>query len=675
MKIETRELLIENSLVAADPTPISGSNLLHGSVNIGPEYEIAFDFKLDAIREGEWSNVLDVTLTPWQGAIAGYRCPSVFIPPSSQSLHICTAISDETSHCFNTDLLDLGQWYNLKITQSQVDLGFDHGTSGTKHVWEIFLNGERVYTVDNSAPQTFENVNVLMSNSWPPALGEYDNFSFNPDLTSTVAEHTINPNLDQLFIDQYKVWSCFRDTVTGFYCDQMSTTAVSNCSGFFSAASTGWGLIIDAIAAETGLISRDVALRRAKETMTNINSNWPRDSNGWFSHWTERTFVKVGEYSTIDSAIMISGSYFAAKYFQDAELTELAASIGATPNYDLIFDGDNGDRMFMISEGAGAMSAKTAPFNEYYLLSYLAKIHEAEGNTRAASFFEDCFGEDGKPVGRNGYPFTTEYNGHEMMSDGNWLVTTFTVQFPWFAVKGMHDNKFWSETVYPSWAAAERDYWSPSGGANVDWAAFDTAWGVSGTAGHAFGCGAGDSPASYMVQSMDGSAYNIFSAANMAPFMAVDDQVEADLNWLYDNDVAYVKSFKDGSTAKLLWRYSGLWTWWRASTVTSVDYSTMVMGYALKHLPEDFYPMHNSCILNEPTTTTPPTTTTSTTTTTTTTTLPPTTTTPTTTTPTTTTTTTTTEPTTSTREHNIKSSMQQPHLLSFLQFYSIMSTI
>merc|ERR1711892_1346959 len=247
---------------------------------------------------------------------------------------------------------------------------------------------------------------------------------------------------------------------------------------------------------------------------------------------------------------------------------------------------------------------------------------EAEGNTRAASFFEDCFGEDGKPVGRNGYPFTTEYNGHEMMSDGNWLVTTFTVQFPWFAVKGMHDNKFWSETVYPSWAAAERDYWSPSGGANVDWAAFDTAWGVSGTAGHAFGCGAGDSPASYMVQSMDGSAYNIFSAANMAPFMSVDDQVEADLNWLYDNDVAYVKSFKDGSTAKLLWRYSGLWTWWRASTVTSVDYSTMVMEYALKHLPEDFYPMHNSCILNEPTTTTPPTTTTSTTTTTTTTTEP-----------------------------------------------------
>lgn len=440
--IQQRTYHWDSSLLAADPTPISLGNLLHENVDIGPEYEIAFDLKLNTVKPVDWSNILDVTFASWQGNIQGYRCPSVFIPPGDRFLHICTAINDQANHCFNTDYLELGQWYNLKITQRQVDLGFDHGVSGTKHVWEIYLDGEKVYTVDNNNPQTFENVNVLLSNWWPTPDGDYDNFSFNPTLTSTVSEHTINPDLDQLFIDQYKVWSCFRDTVTGFYCDQMSTTAVSNCAGFFSAASTGWGLIIDAIAAETGLIAPDVALRRAKETMTNINDNWPRDSNGWFSHWTERTFVKVGEYSTIDSAIMISGAYFAAKYFQDAELTELAKSIGTTPNYDLIFDGDNGDRMYMVSNGGGAMSAQTAPFNEYYLLSYLAKIHEEEGNTRAASFFADCFGEEGKPVGRNGYPRTTEYNGHEMMSDGHWLLTTFTVQFPWFAVKGMHDNKW-----------------------------------------------------------------------------------------------------------------------------------------------------------------------------------------------------------------------------------------
>ena len=50
----------------------------------------------------------------------------------------------------------------------------------------------------------------------------------------------------------------------------------------------------------------------------------------------------------LDSAIMISGAYFAAKYFNDPEITALAKSIGTTPNYDTIFDGDNGNRMYMV---------------------------------------------------------------------------------------------------------------------------------------------------------------------------------------------------------------------------------------------------------------------------------------------------------------------------------------
>ena len=50
----------------------------------------------------------------------------------------------------------------------------------------------------------------------------------------------------------------------------------------------------------------------------------------------------------LDSAIMISGAYFAAKYFNDPEITALANSIGTTPNYDTIFDGDNGNRMYMV---------------------------------------------------------------------------------------------------------------------------------------------------------------------------------------------------------------------------------------------------------------------------------------------------------------------------------------
>ena len=44
----------------------------------------------------------------------------------------------------------------------------------------------------------------------------------------------------------------------------------------------------------------------------------------------------------------------------------------------------------------------------------------------------------------------------------------------------MHDNPWWKDTIYPNWAQAERDWWTRSDGANVDWAAFDASWGVSG---------------------------------------------------------------------------------------------------------------------------------------------------------------------------------------------------
>ena len=72
-----------------------------------------------------------------------------------------------------------------------------------------------------------------LANNWTPAPGLWRNFNFQLDLTGdSVQPHTINPDLSQLFIDQYLFWSNFRDEVTGFYCDGQSTTSGSTCSGF-----------------------------------------------------------------------------------------------------------------------------------------------------------------------------------------------------------------------------------------------------------------------------------------------------------------------------------------------------------------------------------------------------------------------------------------------------------
>ena len=52
--------------------------------------------------------------------------------------------------------------------------------------------------------------------------------------------------------------------------------------------------MIDAVAAETGLISKKLARAQAKQTLENINTKWPRDNRGWFCHYTGDTFQPVG---------------------------------------------------------------------------------------------------------------------------------------------------------------------------------------------------------------------------------------------------------------------------------------------------------------------------------------------------------------------------------------------
>ena len=87
--------------------------------------------------------------------------------------------------------------------------------------------------------------------------------------------------------------------------------------------------MMDVVAAEVGLLSHSRALAQATQTMENIRDFWPRDSRGWFTHYTSQaspTWTVEGEYSTIDSAIMIAGAIMAGNYFP--ELKSLADTLG-----------------------------------------------------------------------------------------------------------------------------------------------------------------------------------------------------------------------------------------------------------------------------------------------------------------------------------------------------------
>ena len=81
----------------------------------------------------------------------------------------------------------------------------------------------------------------------------------------------------------------------------------------------------------------------------------------------------------------------------------------------------------------------------------------------------------------------------------------------------------------------------------------------------------------------------------MAGFLPVantemKDTINDQLEWLYSNGVcAYETELPDGRKPKILWRCSIRLSDWRAPSVDSIDFSTMILGYATNFLPMNFY--------------------------------------------------------------------------------------
>ena len=100
----------------------------------------------------------------------------------------------------------------------------------------------------------------------------------------------------------------------------------------------------------------------------------------------------------------------------------------------------------------------------------------------------------------------------------------------------------------------------------------------------------------YSVERIDGSSDLIISAAIMAGFLPSADteelrqEINAQLETMYTNDIcAYPVTLQSGEKPKILWRCSARVPDWRCPSVDSIDFSTMILGFASNFLPADFY--------------------------------------------------------------------------------------
>lgn len=399
--------------------------------------------------------------------------------------------------------------------------------------------------------------------------------------------------VDPLFHDAFLFWNAFRDPENGLYCDTISFDSTIVCgsnNNRYSSAGTGMGLIADCVFAEIGLLNHSDAKQRTLKTITTLLNQWPRERfHGFFVHFTNRAFDVIGEYSTVDTTEMTMGALFAGNYF-GGDVKVAAENLANKTSWSDAIKGAKNPTIFPVVNGdTGAMSGNIEPYNEYYLVSYLAKLMDSDPNSKASIYFNTFMGSNGPPPGYDGHPVHKNYWGYDLLTDNpNTFMSSFIPQFCWFLSRGFHTNEYYSNILYPSWLLADMKFWSlaltPS----------DEVWGHK-IYGKIWGCGAGDSPSGYHVERIDGSDQLVFSAAIMAGFLGaandtLREQINTQLSWLYENNIcAYQKKLPDGTRPKILWRCSAKQPNWRANGVDSIDFSTMVLGYATNFVSKSFY--------------------------------------------------------------------------------------
>lgn len=396
--------------------------------------------------------------------------------------------------------------------------------------------------------------------------------------------------VDETMEDLFQFWSAFRDPRTGVFCDSLQFGDTVICGGgnhLYSSAGTGMGLIAECVFAELGLLPKTDAERNALQTIETLATQWPRELfSGFWVHFTNRTFGVLSEFSTVDSAELAAGVLFAANYYGgEVEVaaqnllfgTKWAAAIAQT-----------GPTIYpVVNESTGEMSGSIRPFNEYYLVAYLAYLMDPT-NPRVVSYFNTYFGSQGTPPGSGGFPVFKKYEHYTLLTDNEkTFMSSFIPQFCWFMAKSYQKDDFFVK-LNSDWMKADMLFWNKSLTEDSE------IWGQK-VKGRVWGCGAGDSPTGYGVERIEGSPDLVFSAAIMAGFLGVADaatrkQINAQLQWLRDNRVcSYQARLPNGFAPHVLWRCSVKQPTWEASVADSIDFSTLVLGYAINFLPAGFY--------------------------------------------------------------------------------------
>jgi DNA-directed RNA polymerase subunit RPC12/RpoP len=337
-------------------------------------------------------------------------------------------------------------------------------------------------------------------------------------------------------------------TEHGFYLD-MIRTGTRKPDYRVSAASTGVGLVSLCIADKLGFDKQAekkilISLRACAGEIHGLKPE--RNKTGYFRHFFDaRTGVRWGksEFSTIDTALLISGVLFCKNNFPD-NLTIQSLAKELWGSIDWSTSKADKYRYYLTQDEAGVGGpGKTRIFNEYILLADYCSLAAGE------QALSDMHNWPRKSF--SGYDVLTDTKSH--------FLPLFTFQFPLYLSPARTiDKQFLEESLIA--AEADRLWWKQETSNSGLW-----------------GSSAGAGLKGYSVDSTTKNADLISCAPSIAGFMPFDEKYKKDFDSLLKNHKSITYKVDD---VRVPWRISYRLPSWRAGAIQGIDFAPMLFGLA-----------------------------------------------------------------------------------------------
>ena len=337
-------------------------------------------------------------------------------------------------------------------------------------------------------------------------------------------------------------------TEHGFYLD-MIKTGKRKPDFRVSAASTGIGLVSLCVADKMGFDKQVenkviMSLRACAGKVRGLKPE--RNKTGYFRHFFDsRTGKRWGksEFSTIDTALLISGVLFCQNNFPDNRaIQSLTKELWESIDWSTSKADKYRYYLTQDEEGVGG-SGKTRIFNEYILLADYCSLAAGE---KALSDMHN-------------WP-RKNFEGHKVLTDTkSHFLPLFTFQFPlYLSPVRTIDKKFLKESLIA--AEVDRLWWEQE-------TSHSGLWGSS----------AGAGLKGYSVDSTTKNVDLISCAPSIAGFMPFDKKYKNDFDSLLKNHVSIIYDI-DG--VRVPWRLSYRLPTWRAGAIQGIDFAPMLFGLA-----------------------------------------------------------------------------------------------